>query len=449
MASALQKLKAKRNRLVGIQKPEFQTSAQVFVSSNGFGPVILNNTPTGKKVSRLSTKYRRRREKYYDEMLRDPTIRLAVDLIVALLMQQDWTIEGDNEQYCQYTWSQLNPFRKMLIRSSIRGQLKDGWRVFECAFGLDVDPILGLRQTATGMKALRSAVTDVLVDTETGEVVGAENRASAPTSAEGVILDREHIIFVNFDDDGYGDYGEELLRSVSGPHEKWQNCDEGAQRYDNKVAGGFLHLKYPEGTTKYAKNNNEETNNAVIANDFLESIRASGYAATPVKVDDNDGGDPVLTDVWKLEHVAAAGSLQPSFITRLKYLDALKLRLFGIPERSTTEGTFGTKAESEAHADIAVLINTQRHERIIDAVNAYWIPAFCLSNFANAGACKLVLGKLKPQDRELFSTIFTALMTDPILGDDVSKKVDVEQLLEKLDIPTIQEGDFSTTPEIS
>ena len=419
----------------------FKTGPQVFVGSNGHLPFTYPNGLNSGRITRLSA-YQSQLEVYFTEMLRDPTIKLAVDVITAMLMQQPWSVEGPNEEVCNYVWAQVEPNRKSIIRSSLRGYLRNGWRVFETAYGFANDTKLGMRQTVRGIKSLRASVTDVLVDSETGDVVGAENRADpyAP-----VIIDRDHIIFVNFDDEGYGDYGEALLRSAHRPWEKWNTCDAGAERYDAKIAGGFLHLKYPEGTTKYGEDATE-VDNSIIAAEFLKAVRSSGYGSTPVKIDENDG-DPKLLDAWKLEHVSASSSGQPAFIMRLKYLDALKLRVFGIPERSTTEGTFGTKAEAEAHADIAILVNLQRHERIIEAVNPYLIEPFNQSNFGEAGACRLKLGKLDPHDRDLFQTIFTALMGDPVLGDDVAKRVDIEMLLEKLDIPTIQVGDFSASPD--
>jgi len=51
--------------------------------------------------------------------------------------------------------------------------------------------------------------------------------------------------------------------------------------------------------------------------------------------------------------MSATNTSQGSFIDRQKYLDALKMRAFGLPERSILEGSHGTKAEADVHADIA------------------------------------------------------------------------------------------------
>lgn len=379
------------------------------------------------------TANRRSTDRIFDRMLRHPTIRLAVDVITAMMMQQQWSMDGPDEKVNEYMLDQLNAHRKKLIRSSLLGMLVSGWRVFETSYGFAQNANLGLRQTIEGVKALKSTRTEPLVDSETGELVGFEN---TDRFGHTTLVDRDHMILVNPDEEGFGELSDPQFRVSEGPFSKWEKCDEGAARYDEKVAGGFLWIKYPVGTTPFSENGNAETDNSKIAAALGASYKAAGWGATPVRVEEDGDGTQTLLEAWKAEIVSAAGGLQPGFITRLKYLDALMLRAFGIPERSVTEGTFGTKAEAEAHADIAILVNTSRHDVIVDSVNEYAVRPLNRANWGDPKATTLVLGKLDPTSRELFSQIFTALMADPMLGHDVSQRVSIEQLLEKLSIPT-------------
>jgi hypothetical protein len=380
----------------------------------------------------------------FNLMLRDPTIKLAVDVIVAMLMQQPWTVEGQDADICDFTWAQIEPYKEYIIRSSFRGLLKDGWRTFETRYDIeDVDFRGGKsrRQVITGVKSLRSSMTDVLIDEETGDFIGVEN---TDRRGKKVVIDKNHVLWVNFDDEGYGDLGEALLRVPQDSWRKWNTCDAGAQRYDDKCAGGFTWIRYPVGATPETAGG-DPVDHSELARRLGEAYKASGYGATPVDVDPESG--EITESAWAMERVTDGGGLQPSFITRLKYLDSLKLRAFGIPERAATEGTFGTKAEAEAHADVAIIVNLERHKRMVQATNTHVVEPFNRSNWGKPGACRLLLGKLDPEDRALFSTIFTALMTDPVFGEQIAGQVDVQAMLDKLNVPVAQEEQFSEGPD--
>ena len=418
------------------EKKPFNTGSQNAANRGG----VRMGGGSSKPRMRLS---RIAMDKVFNEMMRHPTIRLATDVVIAMMMQTPWSIDAQEDQIAEFQWGQIEPYRKSFIRSAFRGYLKDGWRAFETRFGFVQDEQLGLRQSIDGLKALKSTRTDILVSEDTGEVLGLENLS---TKGETRQVDVAHMILTNSDDDGFGELGEPLLATVKGPYERWDNCDKGAQRYDEKVAGGFLFIKYPVGRTKWSEAGGEYSDNAEIAERLGQTYRAAGWGAVPVDVDEDADGNMKLMEAWKAEVVAAAGGLQPGFLTRLKYCDAMMLRCFGVPERSTTEGTFGTKAESEAHSDIAMLVNGERHGTFVDDFNTYLMEPWNLANFGDPGASRLVLGKLDPSSRELFAQIFTALMADPMLGHDVTSRVDIENLLEKLQIPVKVKADFAEGP---
>lgn len=389
-------------------------------------------------------------DKEFDRILEHPTVKLAVEVVLAMLLRQPWQIDVEDDDIGAFQFDQIEPYRKAYIRSAFRGYLKDGWRAFETRFGFVRDEQLGLRQSLDGIKPLDSDRTDVLVSEDSGAIIGLENRS---TKNQTTVINRSHMLLTNNDDDGFGALGQPLLRSVQVGHRRWENCDKGAQRYDEKVAGGFLFIKYPVGKTNYSENGGARTDNAEIADALGRSYKAAGWGAVPVNVDEDDDGSLLFTEAWKAEVVAAAGGLQPGFAVRLKYCDALMLRAFGLPERSATEGTFGTKAEAEAHADVAILVNGARHDRFIDGFNEYVMRPWNLANFGDPEISRVVRGELDPNSRELFATIFTALMADPLMGHDVSQRVDISNLLEKLQIPvkdeaTMEEEEVTLVPPV-
>lgn len=405
------------------EKVKFDTSTQVGVSAGGGAGrsgvgALTSRTPAGLSGERTA----------FDLMLKDPTIKLACDIISAMLTRQPWSVittNKEHEEFASLLLTDLNKYKGQIIRAALRGCLRDGWRSFEVVYTDDQTGIAGI-------KPLRTDNTKPLVYEDTGAFAGVLNRGSGTDSNE-IDIDEQHCIFVNFDDEGYGDLGIPLLRTAYLPYKKWEDCDDGARRYDQKMAGGFLLIQYPEGESPFNESGGANTNNLEIGEAIAEGFRSVGHALVPRRVDP-DTGEP-LDSVWTVDHIAAGGGMQSGFIEREKYLDALKLRAFGIPERTTTEGTFGTKAEAEAHADIAFIINSDRHARIADAVNDCIVVTLCDANTGDRHCCKLVIGKLDPTDRELFAAIFTSLMSDPVFGEQIASRVDMDTLLEKLNVP--------------
>lgn len=419
-----------------LTQTQFRTQPQVMVSMGR-----SHREGVGELTKHSARGLHQQAPQYFDEMLRDPTIRLACNVIIAMMQRQAWSIVATNDAYepsAARLLEALNEHRETILRSSFRGLLRDGWRTFEVVY--KIDPDFG-DNTIEGVKPLRTDNTDPLAYEDTGEFAGVINIGEGNASEE-IEIDENHCIFVNFDDEGYGDLGEALLHTAYLPYKRWEDCDIGARRYDQKIAGGFLLVEYPTGSSPFNSSgaiNADPTENAIIARQVAESFESAGYACVPRNVDP-DTGEP-LPSAWNVKHIAASGGAQSEFITREKYLDALKLRAFGIPERAATEGTFGTKAEAEAHADIAVLINLDRHERIVQAVNRTIMRALNIANFNDPGACRLVLGRLDPVDRELFTGIFQSLMSDPMFGERIASQVDVETLLQNLNVPIHDVGE--------
>lgn len=414
---------------------QFKSGPQVFL---GLGAGFFSS---GQGKSRVGSQ-RMRSDEEFKCMLRHPTIRLATDIVKALLMRIPWTVDGENEQICEYVYSQIEPFKTYIIRSAVKGILKDGWRAFELVYGLGEHEALGLRQTLDGVKALRSQNTSPMVWDDTGDFAGVETNGPRGST---VFIDADHTVLINADDEGFGDLAEPLLRVAQESHRKWELCDKGAQRYDDKVAGGFLAIGYPVGETEVTDGTTvSKIDNGELAARFGASIKAGGFGTYPRQADPETG--EYNKDDWKFDIIASGQGAQPAFVTREKYLDAMMMRAMGLPERAATEGTFGTKAEAEAHADIAITVNTERAEYVVEGINVGFTEPFNESNFGDPGVCKLCLGELDPDSRALFSQIFTSLMADPVFADQAAGRVDVAQVMDKLKIPTVQQQVYAEGP---
>src|SRR5690606_23916218 len=83
---------------------------------------------------------------------------------------------------------------------------------------------------------------------------------------------------------------------------------------------------------------------------------------------------------WRIELKEAASS-QSSFGDRQRYIDSLKARAIGLPERSVLEGQYGTRAEAEAHADFAISNIEMGHAKMIKLLNRQVVNPLLTLNF--------------------------------------------------------------------
>ena len=112
-----------------------------------------------------------------------------------------------------------------------------------------------------------------------------------------------------------------------------------------------------------------ETDNADIAEDLLDALESSGSVVVPNAVSGYVKELSNTNRAWEIMLLEDKGGRQPTFVQRLKYLDALLVRSVLMPERAILEGQFGTKAEAGEHGNVVVMNVTQWDEHIANEVN--------------------------------------------------------------------------------
>lgn len=165
------------------------------------------------------------------------------------------------------------------------------------------------------------------------------------------------------------------MRRAEGPYDSWEECESAARRFDTKIAGAHWVIYYPPGTSPY--DGREAVPNFEIAKAILQSLESSGRVAIPgtlrkfvQNLNDALAAPTREQYAWHIELISAQGATgESAFVGRQKYIDALKARAVGIPERAIFEGQFGTKAEAEAHADFAISNIEMGHNDILDLLN--------------------------------------------------------------------------------
>lgn len=374
------------------------------------------------------------------EMRRDPTLGFVRDLYMAPILGAEWTVVSDSPEFqdgVQVVYDALVPRKDKLLRDCLRGLIDYGWQVFERVQDVDDDGHIKIRD----FKALLHDITDVLVD-EAGTFVGAYNNSA--TMRAPVELAADECVLIYRDAEGTNWYGEALMYRAEKVYDSWEECEDAARRYDTKIAGAHWVIHYPTGTTLV---DGVERDNYLIAKDMLAALESSGKIVVPNKVaawvtDLNTLDNMKMA--WRIELLSAPGSAEASFVGRQRYLDSLKARALGIPERAALEGQFGTRAEAEAHADFAISNIEMGHKGIIDQLNEQvsnpLLEMNCGREFVNK--VRLVALPLSDWKRAQMRQLYMSYFNSTAGQERELERLDWDAMREQLSLPVKDEDEI-------
>ena len=364
----------------------------------------------------------------------DPTLQMARLYSVAPILAASWTVEGDEEEHVKLIKDQLMPLRTHLLSTYLFSEIDFGWKCYEKIFAIDEQGNTVIQE----VKPLKCDDTRVRYDKTTGAFKGL--RTTDLYTGVDVFIDAQHSLFVNFDEEGLGNYAVAGFQIAEKAYDDWNTCNRAAVKYDDKVAGVYLVVWHPEGKTKL---NGVETDNGDIAQTIIRTLRASGSVTIPVRVknqiDQLNGFSS--SKVWEVAFLTP-GQMQGAFNERMNYLDKLKARALGVTERSLFEGTYGTKAEAVTHASAVMLCKMLKHVQVTDYFNTRLVDQLLWQNYHVKGTAKLVAQPLTDDRIELFTRVFESLLSDPAAGLELKDAIDKKQLLGALKIPLEEGADF-------
>jgi len=391
-----------------------------------FGTNALPKPPTNQRPSYSKLRL----------MRKDSTISLARQLVVAPVLASPWSIEAEQDappEAKEFINSQMQPMRMHLLRTGMYGCIDFGWQPYEKVFKYD---------EATGhvvihkLKPLLQDITDILVEEANGAYKGLKQESNG-----NVTLEVEDSLLLNIDVEGTYWYGQGLLENCEDPYDDWNAANISVKRYDNKVAGANWVVHYPIGTSMV---NGVETDNFKVAKTFIAALEGNGAIAIPRRlsdlVDDLNKDSP---DAWHIELLGDSSPKQYSQVARFKYLDALKVRALGLPERAVLEGQFGTKAEAEAHADLAITNMELRHKTLVQLINWHLVNQLLRLNFGQEAENKVYIEPAPIADLALqyLRSIYVEIIKNPDGFLQEFEHIDFEALKDRLGVPILSKDD--------
>ena len=377
----------------------------------------------------------------YREIRKHPTIALARQLAAAPIMAAEWSVESDDNTPAEMVELIQDLFlpkrQKYLEHVLLYGNVDFGYMPFEKVFA----PRDGYMDLVK-LKPLLHDITEICIGHQ-GQFIGFRQI--------GTELGLDNAMYVGFRVEGSYLYGVPLLENVRQIYNWWIDCNEGARRYDLKIAGAHIVVQYPVGVSK--DEHGLETDNSVLAARVLHSLEAAGGVAIPRDVaqwmqqlgTDNPG--------WKIDIMDHGTNQQESFINRLDYLDKLLCRGILFPERAVLEGTHGTKAEARQHFDVAMTIADLTHKKVTDEINQQVVDQVLVLNFGPSakGMVHLEASPIVNTRREFLEDVYKAFLADPNGFAETSGMTDMDAMLDTLGIPKAKEtdkaGDMLNVPE--
>ena len=369
----------------------------------------------------------------YRQIRRHPTIALARAMSVAPVVAADWTTEADAdvpEEMIKWVEKQFFAIRESFIESALLGGVDFGFSPFEKVFEYNCDTgQVELKK----LKPLLHDITTIYADGDTGAFSGF--------GQNGVSLPLENSLLISFRVEGTNWYGEPLLENVRETWQKWCSCDNGAARYDAKVAGSHWVVYYPVGKSYDLGGANLD--NSTLAKRILDSLESSGSIMVPVTVAEYVEDLNKQAPGWKIELLSDNGARQPGFVDRENYLDKLLVRGMLMPERSLLEGQQGTKAEAGTHTELWMTLADLEHRRITRHVNWHVLDQLLEINFGRAwrGKIRLVASPLQNTTTAFLQTVYAAVLNNPTGFMQEYGAIDTEALKDAVGVPRIDESD--------
>ena len=377
----------------------------------------------------------------YRRMRRDPTIALARDLIMAPVLVSDWKVESRDdapEGAKDFISDQMMPIRLHLLRTAIAGGVDFGWQPYEKVFAVREGRIVLHK-----LKALLQDLTTIVVVEKTGAFAGLRQ------DRERVSLELERCLLLSMNVEGTDWYGEPLMIRAEQAYDEWLVTNDGAKRYDAKIAGSHWVVHYPIGTSTIG---GQEVDNFQVAQNLLSTMEASGAIAVPRWLEDFvDDVTKDKVDAWRIELLTDSGNAKASFVDRQRYLDALKVRAFGLPERAVLEGEFGTKAEAEAHASFAITGMELRHRLICQDLNWHLVNQLLRLNWGPDAESTVYIEPVPLTDPALLwlRKLYLTILSNPESFMTELDTIDSENLKDKVGVPTVPETDVDEAGQIA
>jgi len=367
----------------------------------------------------------------YRMMRANPTLAIARIAATAPIRSANIVIEseaGITKSQKAMIEKEHNRLWPAFIRDAVRA-VEFGWQSWEKVWHVnDAGEIVPRK-----LKALTPDKTKIDTD---------DNGGFAGLSQDKVSLSpAESLAFAHDQEPGsyYGRSRYENVREYA--WQPWRNLADKLEKYVSKVAGIVPMIEYPPGE---AIDGSGATRNTFdIAKAMLRDLGRGDGVAMPNTLAQwaedlaRQGQSIEQLRAWRISFLETRGAHIADMVAGMRHYESLMLRGWFVPERSATEGQYGTKAEAATHADLALSVVDLLLDDILSAWNAYLIDQIVTYNIGSdkVGQIKAVSSGLTDEQKAFFRLLVEKVFTNSANVDLFATMLDVENIIDAAGVP--------------
>lgn len=367
----------------------------------------------------------------YRRIRRDPTIALVRASIIAAVVDIPWGLKVAANAPAgaeALVAAELARWRDDVVEWATATGIDFGWAAWEM-----VGEVFRRQWRFRKLKPLLHDTTTIVLD-DVGDLLRLEqSQGNVWLPKPPVVLDARDVLLISWRVEGSNLYGEPLLINAREAFQSWADTERAAHRYDIKIAGSQIVVHFPRGQGLDA--DGKLVDNSTLAKAILAKLESAGTVAVEAEsmadaMSGVIGENPAAG--WKIE-VLANPNATPQFGDRLNYLDKLKVRALGFPERAILEASTGTRADATVHASFAILNLERMGRHIARDITTQPVDRLLEENYGPdaRGTVSVESGKLEDQYKNVLINLATEILKTP----EGQARVDWDAVLADVGIP--------------
>jgi len=364
----------------------------------------------------------------YRQMRRNPTIALARAASLAPIRLHKWAYTGPDapDDMIAFVRGVMEPMESGIVKNALYA-VDYGFKPFEKVWARDDNGRLVYER----IKPLSIEKSELRLDAN----------GFAGIKQEDVILTPEYAWWFTHDQEDDDYFGQSRHENIRPEWEAWCQLRSKTLRYADLAAGAKPIVEHPGGMSR--DRNGAERPDYQIAEGVVNDLSAGKGVYMPNSLAQyakdllNRGVDVSKFKAWNISFLEPKNTHGDEFIAMMRHFESLMLRGWLCPERTVTEGQYGTKAESEAQADVAMQAAQELLNELIDGVNTGLVQPLLVYNFGPEfrNAVRVEASPLQDQKRAVLEKIMAALLASP---DTARLWLDVDAAMDYLGLPKVQ-----------
>ena len=385
---------------------------------------LINHHATGLLLSYNSDSLTSRQVR---EMLTDPQIIAALNIIKLPMIQNSWDVDCEDDNIREFVKETLNPLWTRLLTNALTA-LEYGFSAQEKVFE-EKDGYIVLDKLILAKPWL---VTLSLTDD--GSFNGFVYGATVDIPPEKAFWWTYNFRYGNY-------YGQSILKSA---HEIWRVKKLimlFANRHYERRGTPPIIVKYP---TQPQVTGNDKLSPNLEAQNILKIVESSPVVAVPRQI----RGDKTI-DLWEIESLAQ-DLKGDQFINYIDYLDRLILRSMFIPDK-IIYGDEGSYSLSQTHSNLFMRFLQGIYNSLIEWINNYIVNQLVELNFGqDAPQARIIGAPLAQVEKDLLEKTWEILVQTGqavVAYDNLAEKLGISDIvpesgdsekLEKRKVPYIR-----------